>query len=43
MVGEGDLIALQGVVRREIVSRVMWFVRLADGKMLEMWTGSVAS
>ena len=43
MVGEGDLVALRGMVRREIVSRVMWFVRLADGKMLEMWTGSEAS
>ena len=43
MVGEDDLVALRGIVRRETVSRVMWFVRLADGKMLEMWTGSEVS
>jgi predicted ester cyclase len=40
MVSEGDLVALRGTVRTEIVSRVMWFVRLIDGKMGEMWTGS---
>ena len=39
MVSEGDLVALHGTVRTEIVSRVMWFVRLIDGKMEEMWTG----
>lgn len=39
MVSEGDLVALRGTVRTEIVSRVMWFVRLIDGKMEEMWTG----
>ena len=40
IVGEGDLVALRGTVRREVISRVMWFVRVADGKMAEMWTGS---
>lgn len=43
MVGEGDLVALRGTVRRESISRVMWFMRLADGKMVEMWTGSETS
>ena len=43
IVGEGNLVALRATVRREIVSRIMWFVRLADGKMVEMWTGSEAS
>ena len=40
MVSEGDLVALHGTVHTEIVRRVMWFVRLDDGKMQEMWTGS---
>ena len=43
IVGEGDLVALRGTVRRESISRVMWFVRIADGKMVEMWTGSETS
>lgn len=43
MVSEGDLVALRGTVRTEITSQVMWFVRLADGKMREMWTGSKIS
>src|SRR5438128_1077952 len=33
ILGEGDLVALRGIVQREVVSRVMWFVRVADGKM----------
>jgi predicted SnoaL-like aldol condensation-catalyzing enzyme len=45
MLSEGDMVALRGTVLRtqqgkEIVSRVMWFVRIAHGKMVEMWTGS---
>lgn len=48
IIGEGDLIALRGLVRRthqgaEIASRVMWFVRVADGKMQELWTGTETS
>ena len=39
MVNERDPVALRGTVRTERVSRVIWFVRLADGKMREMWTG----
>lgn len=45
IIGEGDLVALRGTVRRtrqeaEVASRVMWFVRVANGKMQEMWTGT---
>lgn len=40
ILSEGDLVALRGTVLREDISRVMWFVRLANGKMVEMWTGS---
>lgn len=43
ILAEGDLVALRGVVQREAFSRVMWFVRIADGKMVEMWTGSERS
>lgn len=43
MLSEGDLVALRGIARREGISRVMWFVRIADGKMSEMWTGSETS
>jgi predicted SnoaL-like aldol condensation-catalyzing enzyme len=40
ILGESDLVALRGMVQREDATRVMWFVRIADGKMAEMWTGS---
>jgi predicted SnoaL-like aldol condensation-catalyzing enzyme len=40
MVGEGNLVALRGIVQRGSASPVMWFVRLDAGKMVEMWTGS---
>jgi predicted SnoaL-like aldol condensation-catalyzing enzyme len=43
ILSEDDFVALRGTVRRENISRVMWFVRLADGKMVEMWTGSETS
>ena len=48
IVSEDDLVALRGTIQRtqqgkEGVSRVMWFVRLANGKMVEMWTGSETS
>ena len=43
MLGEGDLVALRASVRTENISRVIWFVRLANGKMEEMWTGSEIS
>ena len=43
IVGEGDIVALRATVRREGSSQVMWFVRIANGKMVEMWTGSEAS
>ena len=43
MMSEGNMVALRGTIIRtqqgkEVVSRVMWFVRLADGKMVEEWT-----
>ncbi|MEK5643183.1 hypothetical protein BK138_02280 [Paenibacillus rhizosphaerae] len=40
ILSEGDLVAVRGIVERESTSRVMWFVRIEDGKMKEMWTGS---
>lgn len=43
ILGEGDMVALRATVHREGTSRVMWFVRVANGKMQEMWTGSEAS
>jgi predicted SnoaL-like aldol condensation-catalyzing enzyme len=43
ILADGDLVALRGTVRREALSQVMWFVRIADGKMIEMWTGSERS
>jgi predicted ester cyclase len=43
ILSEGDLVALRGLIQRGgTFSRVMWFVRLIDGKMGEMWTGSEA-
>ena len=43
ILSEGDLVALRATVRRESTSHVMWFVRIASGKMEEMWTGSETS
>ncbi len=48
ILSEGDMVALRGTVLRiqqgkEVVSLVMWFVRIANGKMAEMWTGSEIS
>jgi predicted SnoaL-like aldol condensation-catalyzing enzyme len=45
IVSEGDLVALRGTVHRtqqgkDGASAVMWFVRIAQGKMLELWTGT---
>ncbi len=41
---EDDLVAIRAtVLRGGKTSRVMWFVRVADGKMREMWTGSETS
>jgi predicted SnoaL-like aldol condensation-catalyzing enzyme len=43
MMSEGDMVALRGTILRmlqgkEAVSRVMWLIRIADGKMVEQWT-----
>jgi predicted SnoaL-like aldol condensation-catalyzing enzyme len=44
IVAEGDLVAVRAtILRGEKTSRVMWFVRVAEGKMREMWTGSETS
>ncbi len=45
LIAEGDLVALRGRVQRtqqgqSIVSHVLWFVRVRDGKMIELWTGT---
>lgn len=40
IVSEGDIVAVYAAVQRGGSSRVMWFVRIANGKMAEMWTGS---
>jgi predicted SnoaL-like aldol condensation-catalyzing enzyme len=44
IIGEGELVAVRATIRRtqqgkENASRVMWFVRLEDGKMVDLWTG----
>jgi predicted SnoaL-like aldol condensation-catalyzing enzyme len=43
ILSEGNLVAVRGTAQREGISRVMWFVRLANGKMEEMWTGTEIS
>lgn len=48
MISEGELVALRGTIRRTQqgnvrVSRVIWFVRISDGKMAELWTGTESS
>lgn len=48
MISEGELVALRRTIRRthqgkEVVSQVMWFIRFASGKMVELWTGSETS
>ena len=44
IVAEDDLVAIRAtVLRGGKTSRGMWFVRVADGKMREMWTGSETS
>ncbi|GHO70777.1 hypothetical protein KSC_096690 [Ktedonobacter sp. SOSP1-52] len=48
IVSEDNMVAIRATIQRthqgkEITSGVMWFVRIADGKMTEMWTGSETS
>ncbi len=48
IISEGDLVALRNTIRRtqqgsQVVSQVIWFVRIADGKMVELWTGTGTS
>src|SRR5690349_1742604 len=44
IIGEDDLVAVRAVIKRthqgkEMFSRVMWFVRVVEGKMETLWTG----
>ena len=48
IISEGDRVALRAVIQRTqqgsvTVSRVMWFVRISNGKMAELWTGMETS
>jgi ketosteroid isomerase-like protein len=43
MLGDGENVAVQATIRRTqagqpVTSRVAWFIRLAGGRMAEMWT-----
>ncbi|GHO48095.1 ester cyclase [Ktedonospora formicarum] len=45
MIGEGDMVALRGTIRRTqqsslLISHVLWFARLMQGQMVEWWTGT---
>ncbi len=45
IISEGDLVALRSTLRRTqqgslIESGVIWLVRIANGKMAELWTGT---
>ena len=47
-IGEDEWVAVRATIRRtqqgELrVSRVIWFVRIEEGKMAELWTGTEAS
>ena len=47
IIGQGELVAVRAIIRRtqqgkENISRVMWFVRVEDGKMVDLWTGTEA-
>lgn len=48
LIAERDLVAVRAVIRRTqkdqlVTSRVMWFVRVVDGKMTDLWTGTETS
>jgi hypothetical protein len=48
MIAESEWVAVRATIRRTQqgalrVSRVIWFVRIVDGKMAELWTGTEAS
>jgi predicted SnoaL-like aldol condensation-catalyzing enzyme len=45
ILSEGDLVAVRGIVRRTqqakpTVARVMWFVRVINNQMTDLWTGT---
>jgi predicted ester cyclase len=48
LISEEALVALRGTITRTQqgkahLSRVIWFVRISEGKMAELWTGVEAS
>ena len=48
MISQDDLVALRGTIRRTQqgkvnITQVIWFVRIGDGKMAEIWTGIESS
>ena len=48
ILSESDLVAVRGIIRRTqngkpSVSRVMWFVRIVNNQMTDLWTGTETS
>ena len=48
MISEDEWVAVRATIGRTVqaqlrISRVIWFVRLVNGKMTELWTGTQAS
>lgn len=48
LICEGDLVALRGAIRQtrqdqQQIAHVLWLVRIAGGRMAEMWTGIEAA
>ena len=48
ILSENDLVAVRGIIRRTQngkpgVSRVMWFVRIVNNQMTDLWTGTETS
>jgi len=48
IISESEWVAVRATIRRTQhgqlrVSRVIWFVRIEEGKMAELWTGTEAS
>lgn len=45
IIGEGEMVALRGTIHRTlqgqaVVSQVIWFARIVDERMVELWTGT---
>ena len=48
IISEGDMVALRGSIRRTLqgqvsISHIIWFARIVDGRMAELWTGTESS